>query len=110
MPEVPLLGQAPAETPPEQEFIEAQSAFLVYRTAEGQVVLTPNINAAITVERQPTMNEIYSACTVITKDITTQETAQTMVAFMNAAAQRAMSDQQNTQIMQQLQKGPKIAR
>lgn len=73
---------------------------------DGTVVMTPDLNTTIVTERSPQINEIFSACGVVMKDIQNQETAALSAQFvMNAQMQMAakMRDAQlNAQAMQGL--------
>lgn len=96
-----------AETQAEQpEFIEAKTAFIIFVQDDGTVVMTPDLSTTIVTERAPTINEIFSACGVVMKDIQNQETAALSAQFvMNAQMQMAakMRDAQlNAQAMQGL--------
>lgn len=71
---VPLLGQE-KEEPTVLELVEAQTAFLIYTTPDGNTVLTPDINIPITVERAPTSHEVKGALHNVLDDFQMQESA-----------------------------------
>jgi|HubBroStandDraft_6_1064221.scaffolds.fasta_scaffold1638051_1 hypothetical protein len=64
----------PPVTATAPEVIQARYAFLIYATPAGEVILTPDLDAAVTVERAASPDEIKGACQVIAGHIQTQET------------------------------------
>jgi hypothetical protein len=114
MAEVPLLTGKPEAAKPEApevpEFIDATTAFLVYWTKEGEVMIAPDLNAPIVIDRPPTATEVWAACGTIQKDIAGQQTAfqaaqttaQIMPQVMAQLGRQAMEAQQNQQIMSKI--------
>lgn len=72
---VPLLGQENKEEETVLELVEAETAFLIYTTPEGNTVLTPDINIPLTVERPPTSHEVKGALHNVLDDFQMQEAA-----------------------------------
>ena len=108
MAEIPELSQSEVSKREEPETIEgitAEFAFMVVKTKEGQYMMVPDINSAITIERSPTMPEIKGALNVVLNDINNQETAQMTVVFQQIRAQQLFEQQQNQQLIKQLSKG-----
>lgn len=103
---VPELGKVAADerAQPEEEetieVIEAKTAFLIFTTPEGNTVLTADINAPITVERQPTSHEVKGALYVILSDFAVSETA------LNAAQMTVNSQMQMANRMRQATLSP----
>jgi hypothetical protein len=68
---IPELGksaasarQAPA-APPEPEapkVIDAEVAFVVYRTPDGRTVFTPDLDALVSPRREPTIHDVVGMC------------------------------------------------
>ena len=109
--EVPLLGQttpAPEETKV-LEGVSATAAFLLYLDKDGNVVMSPDINIAITTERTPTIHEIKGALQTVLDDLRTQETAilaaQHVVNMQMQLGRAAQEARMNQQIMNQLPQG-----
>jgi hypothetical protein len=114
MAEVPLLTGKPKTAEPEVpealEFIDATTAFLVYWTKEGEVMIAPDVNSPIVVDRPPTATEVWAACGTIQKDIAGQQTAfqaaqttsQLLPQVMAQLGRQAMEAQQNQQIMSKI--------
>jgi len=92
MPEVPLLGSTTATTTDETPFVEAVTAFLVYKRQDGLYAISTDINIPITVERAPSPDELWQAVAKIKKDIEMQETAMT-TAQITVQAQMQMAHQ-----------------
>lgn len=116
MAETPLLVKPGEETSPggtkatetqEAEVVEAKTAFVVFIKDDGSVVMSPDLNLPIVSERQPTINEVYSACALVMKDIQNQETAvlaaQHTVNAQMQMAQRMHDAQMNQQALRGLQ-------
>jgi hypothetical protein len=77
-----------------EEVIAAETAYIVYvRKDTGQVVISPNVNVPLTVDRAPTHDEIFMTSHVIIKDIVGQQysamSAQAGLQLNNYMAQTA---------------------
>jgi len=97
MPEVPLIG----ETRPVQEekpFIEAKYAFLVYATEDGNIIMNPDINAAVVASGEPTDSDVRHACSEI---IRTTDMQQAAIMTANFVIQGQMQVAQQIQRAQQ---------
>lgn len=109
MAEVPELSQRSVNersVDPTPTNLEAEFAFLVVKTAEGQFVVVPDINAPVTVERQASFPEIKGALSVVLNDVNNQETAQLTVMFQQMRAQQLMDQHLNQQILNKTQQTP----
>ena len=76
------------------EVISVETAFLVYKRKDtGQIVLSPDLNAAVMADRPPTGNDVYMFLQVLLKDIVGEQygamAAQTLLA-MQAQMQQAV--------------------
>jgi hypothetical protein len=76
------------------EAIQAEYAYMVYvRKDNGQVVITPDLNVPVSMERPPTTDEIFMTTQVIIKDIVGQQyaamTAQAQLQLNTYMAQQA---------------------
>lgn len=105
MPEVPLLGQTQPnqeEAPPDQTFVEAKTAFLIYLLEDGSVVMNPDINIPIVIENPPTQKEVLDAVTSVKRDIEAAQLAiQTAQLTLNNLPMALMQFQ--AQMQQSLQ-------
>jgi hypothetical protein len=85
---------------------EAEFAILVYRKPDGSLVVTPDINVPVEVERQATSDELKSTLSKILDDIRAQEianmTAQMVIANQMQLAMRAAQAQENQRLLQTL--------
>jgi len=105
MAEVPLLTGKAAEPKEEvAEFIDAKTAFMIYWTKEGEVMVSPDLNAPIVIERPPTATEVYSACAIVQKDVIAQQTSLGTVQTQMQVGRQMAEAQANQQILQQMQK------
>lgn len=105
--EIPILGQDAArartaqQTTDQPEIINAECAFIVYQTAEGVWVVTPDLSTPVTVARQATRHDIIGASEVVKHDqirqMATQETTMSVVGNLT----RAMADPQFQLAMRQ---------
>ena len=87
--------QRTAPPAPAPEVVEADTAFLVFRKADtGEIVMTHDINAPITVNRPPTFDDVYGMMQIVIKDIVANQTA-TLAARANF--------EMNQQVARQLQ-------
>lgn len=105
MPEVPLLGQSQPEVPPEQTFVEAKTAFLIYLLEDGSVAMNPDINIPIVVERAPTQREVLEAVSTVKREIEqTQQAVQvTQLVLSNLPMALVQFQQQMQQSLQNAQ-------
>jgi hypothetical protein len=87
-------ARAALEDDKAMEVIEAEYAFMIYRKADGQLVLTNDLNVPVTTERAPTHDEVFCAFQIMLKDMVVQQTAAT-------SAQAVLQMQQA--LMQQIQ-------
>lgn len=55
--------------------VPAKTAFLVVVGADGNIQVSADTGLEVEVQGQPTTDDIYTACTLITKDIQVQQTA-----------------------------------
>lgn len=118
--ETPELSQAAAtqRVEPEEEVIdviEAQTAFLVFTTKEGNTVLTADINTPITVERPPTSHEVKGALYVVLSDFAVSETALNTAQMtvntqmqMAAQARRATLSPEEAKALQRTATGMRV--
>ena len=57
------------------QIVPAEVAFVVYRTPEGQIMISDDLNTALQVSRQPSLDDIYSMMATGVKNITVNQTA-----------------------------------
>jgi hypothetical protein len=85
---------------------EAEFAILIYRKPDGSLVVTPDINVPVEVERQATSDELKATLSKILDDIRAQEianvTAQMVIANQMQFAMRAAQAQENQRLLQTL--------
>ena len=90
----PALKQIALTEKQVEGVIAAETAYIVYvRKDTGQVVISPNVNVPLTVDRAPTHDEIFMTSHVIIKDIVGQQysamSAQAGLQLNNYMAQTA---------------------
>lgn len=112
--EVPELGKSAANEraaaeAEEDAVLEAESAFLVIKNKEGVFMLSLDINAPLTVERQATLPEIKAALHVVLDDLRAQETAavaaQNVVMHQMQMAAKLADARANQQLLSNLPQG-----
>ena len=91
-----------AEENPEPEGEQVRTAFLVVVGKDGNTVAIPDLDYAIIRDHMPSVDEIYSAVSVVAKDIQVQETAQITTQFMQQMAAAAQQQMQAQQLAQRL--------
>lgn len=111
--QVPELGQSAARTrqtttvepgtePKAPEVIDVETAFLLYRLPDGQVVMDANINAAIAPRRGVVAHDVIGMANCVIEDVRLMATAPAIAQeTVNAveARQREVVDQaKNAQI------------
>lgn len=73
------------------EVVPADTAFLVFRNAStGEIVMTHDVNAPITVNRPPTFDDVYGMMHIVLKDIVANQTA-TLAARANFQMNQQMA-------------------
>lgn len=89
-----------AAHPPEPELPPipvVTTAFLVVVSSDGQTMATGDLHHQVIQSRLPSADDIYSACAVIQKDITTTESAmrtqQAMIQYGQQMQQQAQAQQ-----------------
>lgn len=65
-------NEAPSDKP---EPVPAKTAFLVVVGADGNIQVSADTSLEVEVQSQPSTDDIYTACALITKDIQVQQTA-----------------------------------
>ena len=107
-----LLGQketqdVKAESAEDSETNSAThvTGFLVLLRHDGGFELNPNINAVVTTERQVNGQEVKTALSALSQEISAQEIAANVVGIMQMQARAAMEAQQNQAILQQMNIG-----
>lgn len=100
MAEIPDLSQlkngqqAPADPAPPTQ---ARTAFLVIVGVNGDINVVGNLDTEVAIERTITPDDIYSACTLIIKDVQVQQTAALVQAGLlqmgSMMQQQAQTDQ-----------------
>lgn len=102
MPEIPDLSklkngqQPPPPTPEQPTSTRVRTAFLVIVGADGNIVVSADVAQEIEFEHPVTTDELYSACSLIIKDITVQQTAGLVsqgLLQMGSLMQRQAQDQ-----------------
>lgn len=104
MPAIELDKRQAAETPVEEpNLIEAETAFLVFRTKEGAYGVSGNINIPLTVEKEPTLTDIKAALYTTLSDLTREETAilaaQHVYNMQMQLVRQSMNEQLNQQVL-----------
>jgi hypothetical protein len=102
---IPLLGQNSSgrdnSTPPAQ-VIDADCAMLLYRTADGVVVESDDIDLLIHVKRKPSLDDMHGMAAVALKDFQATETVQTLMVrtaqMGQAMQQQAINDAIKSQV------------
>jgi hypothetical protein len=88
------------------ELVDAEYAFLIYKHRDGSLVVSPDINVPVEVERQATSDELKATLNKIIDDIRAQEvanmTAQMVIANQMQLAMRAAQAQENQRLIQSL--------
>lgn len=109
MGEIPLLGQKKPEEPkaPEvPEIVPAVTAFIVYMTEDGRVLVDANLDSPIAAQRPPTFDDIYGMCSNTLKDVQNTDAAiKSANAVLNGMMQinKQMAEaQQSAQIQEAL--------
>jgi hypothetical protein len=76
MAEIPDLSKMKnGNKPPEPQAVQAKTAFLVVVGTDGNIQVSADTSLDVEVQSQPTTDDIYTACALITKDIQVQQTA-----------------------------------
>jgi hypothetical protein len=82
---------------------------LIYRNRDGSLVVSPDINVPVEVERQATSDELKATLSKILDDIRAQEvavlTSQLVVQQQMAMAMQMQRAKENHQILSQLPPG-----
>ena len=102
------LGTTDPQAEQAKDFIEAKTAFIIFVQDDGTVVMTPDLNTAIVTDRAPQINEIYSACSVVMKDIQNQETAALATQFVMNAQMQMAAKMRDAQLNAQAMSGLKL--
>lgn len=102
MPEIPDLSklkngqQPPPPTPEQPSMPQARTAFLVIVGADGNILVSTDLDQEIQVDHPVTTDDLYAACSLIMKDITVQQTAGLVsqgLLQMGSLMQRQAQDQ-----------------
>lgn len=100
MAEIPDLSKLNGTPPPQPEQPtgprQAHMAFLVIVAGDGNIQVSTDTGQEIEAAKQPTTDDIYSACALIQKDIQMQQTAQLVqggLLQMGSMMQQAQVDQ-----------------
>lgn len=97
------------EVPETIELVDAEFAILIYRNRDGSLVVSPDINVPVEVERQASTDELKATLSKILDDIKAQEmaalTAQLVVQQQMAMAMQMQRAKENQQILSQLPPG-----
>jgi hypothetical protein len=84
--------------------LEVDTAFIVFRTRQGDIQVTGDMNAAIVADRQPSRDDVRGHCAVVIQDFGTQDTAaltsDMTIGKLMAAQQQAMQQAQAQAAMQ----------
>lgn len=88
------------ENEPEGEHV--RTAFLVILDNDGSVMATPDIDIPVIRERLPSGDDVFSAASILVRDITATQTAQNTAQMMHQVAMAAQSQMMNQQIAQGL--------
>lgn len=102
------LAALAEETGTEPELHPVTTAFVVIIETNGAVVATADLDAVerIRLQRQPSADDIYGACSSVQKSITAQETAGFTQQAMLAMSQAVARQQQEQQLLAQV--GPNL--
>lgn len=92
----------------EADFIEAKTAFIIFTQDDGTVVMTPDLNTPVVSERQPNINEVYSACGIVMKDIRNQESGALAAQFVVNRQMQLAAQMRDAQLSQQALQGIKL--
>jgi hypothetical protein len=106
---VPDLGGSAArqrreekqQQPDAPEILEVETAFLMYRTKDGKVILTEDLNSPVKTERQIIPEEMLTMMYIASESIKSQQTAQMTADLIMT---------RNMQIAQQLQAQQQFSR
>ena len=90
------------------EVVEAKTAFIVYIQEDGTTVMSPDITLNVVTDRAPMINEVYSACGVVMKDIQNQETAALATQFVMNAQMQMAAKMRDAQLNAQAMSGLKL--
>lgn len=86
--------------PPEP--LKGTTAFLVVISADGTAAAYADVNMPVVLEREPTLNEMYTGAAQVMKDVQimqlTQNVVQNVVGGMMQVAQQQMQAVQNQQL------------
>jgi hypothetical protein len=102
MAEIPDLSKLNGSSPDPDEQKVFRTGFMVLVDAQGNIQVTADLGENVIVEHPPTHDEIWSAASLICKDIQVQQTAglvQTSLLQMGSMMQQAQVD---TQLRQRL--------
>lgn len=99
MPAVDLAQRAANQEP---EMMKADIAFIVFRLKDGQYGLQPNINAPMTVEREPTKSEMRSLMKELITNLDAEQIAQQAALFAMQATMGTIAQAQDQMMTQQL--------
>lgn len=106
MPEIPDLSQIKngQQAPPTEPIPPAQAntAFLVIVGADGNINVTGNLDVEVAVDRPVTPDDIYSACSLIIKDVQVQQTAALVQAGLLQMGSMMQQQAQHEQIRNRL--------
>lgn len=104
---VPLLGQNKEED--ETKVVEAEIAFLVFRTKEGQHGISPDINVPMTTERTANMAEIKAAMHDVLDSVNNDQTAQLAAQYMMQMQMQIARQVQEAELNRQMAQGLKLS-
>jgi hypothetical protein len=119
---IPELGQsaararqAPAvtvEAPEVPEIIEAETAFLVFRTPDGRTVVSPDLDLPVSPRREPTTHDVVGMCANAQDDIRAQAIipgiANGVVGMMMQAGQQQAQRQLTPEEQEALRKSMRV--
>jgi len=91
-----------------EDYIEATTAFIIFIRDDGTVIMTPNLSTPIVSARQPSINEVYSSCGIVMKDIRNQESAAMAAQFVVNRQMQMAAEMRDAQLSQQALKGLKL--
>jgi hypothetical protein len=99
-------GEAPL--PPAPEVIHAETAFIVYRLPDGQVILNADLNAPVTVRRPPLSHDVVGMAHCVIEYIRLMglapATAKAVVDAVEAKQQEQLKQMQDAHIVAQMQR------
>jgi hypothetical protein len=121
--DVPVAAEAPPEpqadpTGPQEPAPDMappapilETAFVVYMNPQGHWMIAADVHLAaeMQIARQPNVDDFFSGCSTVLRDIAVQETAATATAMLQQSlqqmAEKARQEQLNQQIAQFTQGG-----